>query len=136
MNAETEIRSLFDRYLTAWNARDFENVAVCYSEPSLFILPAAAVPVADKAAMIALLGSIFAGLENDGFSHTEIDKIEVCPRGDTIATVDATGVRRLRKDGTAIEVIDAHYVLRRGDYGWQFATAATLPHHWSIAVDE
>ena len=136
MNAETEIRSLFDRYLTAWNARDFERVAGCYCEPSLFILPGAVVPVEDKAALIALLGSIFAALENDNFSHTEIGKLEVCPRGGSIATADATGVRRLRKDGTEIEVIDAHYVLRRSENGWQFATAATLPHHWSDDGDE
>ena len=133
MSAEADIRSLVNRYLTAWNGGDFETVAGCYSEPCLFILPTGAVPAADKAAMITLLKTIFAGLEADGFSHTEIDRIEICPRGDTLATADATGVRRLRKDGSEIEVIDAHYVLRRGPDGWQFATAVSLPHNWSVA---
>lgn len=124
---DTEIQALFDRYLNAWNGRDFEEVAECYAQPSLFVLPSVSVPVADKAAMIALLKSIFAGLENDGFSHTEIDSINATVRGDTLATADAYGVRRLRGDGTEIEVIDAHYVLRRGEGGWQFVTAVSLP---------
>lgn len=128
MSPEAEIRSLFGRYLTAWNARDFEGVAACYSAPSLFILPSASVPVAGATAMVAMLQNLFAGLEADGFSHTEIDEIDVCPRGDTFATAEASGVRRLRRDGTEIEVIDAHYILRRGESGWQFVTAVTLPH--------
>ena len=123
-----DIQALFDRYLTAWNARDFGAVAECYTAPSLFVLPNASVSVPDQRAMIALLESIFEGLEADGFSHTKIDKIMACPRGDKLAIADAYGVRRLRGDGSEIEVIDAHYVLRRTDAGWQFTTAVSLPH--------
>lgn len=130
---EQEIKALFTAYLAAWNARDFDAVAKCYTEPSLFVLPDATVPIADHAAMIALLERIFAGLEADGFSHTEIDKISIQPRGDTLATADAYTVRRLRGDGTEVEVIDAHYVLRRGKTGWQFTTAVSLPHKWTEA---
>ena len=123
-----DIQALFDRYLTAWNARDFETVAGCYTAPSLFVLPEASLSVLEQSAMIALLQNIFAGLEADGFSHTKIDKITACPHGDRLATADAFGVRRVRGDGSEIEVIDAHYVLRRTEAGWQFTTAVSLPH--------
>ena len=128
---QQDIEALFDTYLSSWNARDFQRVAQCYTEPSLFVLPEASVPIADNAAMIALLERIFSGLEADGFSHTEIDDISICPRGDTLATADARGVRRLRGDGSEIEVIDAHYVLRRTEARWQFTAAVSLPHNWT-----
>lgn len=131
MNSLDEgIQTLFDRYLTAWNARDFDAVATCYAEPSFFVLPQASVPVSDKAAMISLLEQIFTGLEADNFSHTEIGAIEARSCEKDIAIVDAKDVKRLRKDGSVLEAIDAHYVARRKDGKWLFTTAVVCAPGW------
>lgn len=130
MTTEQEIKALFERYLTAWNARDLATVADCYTEPSLFILPDASVPVQDNEAMINLLKLIFEGLEKEDFSHTEIEDVKACACGENLAVADASTVRRLRRDGSEIECIDAHYILRRTKDGWRFTTAVVCSAGW------
>ena len=127
---DPEISALFDRYLAAWNTRDFDAVAECYSYPALFVLPHASVPVADKTGMIDLLGHIFSGLEADGFSHTEIGAVTAASCGEGLAIVDATDVCRLRGDGSVLETIDAHYVVRHSDGAWFFTLAVTCKPGW------
>lgn len=133
MTLQTDIEHLFDRYLTAWNARDFYTVAACYAYPCLFILPQASLSVGDKAEMLALLEGLFAGLEADGFCHTEIGKISVRACGDTLALVDVTDIRRLRKDGSILEVIDGHYVARFEKDAWFFNTAVVCTPGWQAS---
>lgn len=127
-HVENDIRDLFAKYLKAWNRRDFSIVAACYTEPGFFVLPNMSLTLEDASATISLLKKIFAGLDEEDFSHTEIDEISVNPHSEQLATADAYGVRRLRHDGSEIEVINAHYVLRRTDVGWQFTTAVSLPY--------
>ncbi|WP_282062661.1 DUF4440 domain-containing protein [Roseobacter litoralis] len=131
-----EIQDLFDRYLSAWNARDFHAVADCYAEPSLFILPHATVPIADKDALVALLGTIFDGLDAEGFSHTEIGALTARACGENLAVVDATDVRRLRKDGSVLEIIDGHYIARQVDGIWCFTVATACAPGWKGPRDE
>ena len=125
-----EIEALYNRFLTAWNGRDFAGVANCFSEPAFYVLPAADVPLPDRATFAALLEKVFAGLEADGFSHTEVGSITARPCGADMAVVDAKDVARLRKDGSAIEVIDGHYVARKFDDGWRFTAAVTCAPGW------
>lgn len=130
MTHTEEIRLLFDTYLTAWNARDFAGVAACYTEPSLFVMPSATVPVPDQDAMISLLENIFAGLDAQGFSHSEIGEISARTCSDALAIVDAKNVARLRADGSALEVIDAHYVVRKSEGAWKFVSAVVCDQGW------
>jgi uncharacterized protein (TIGR02246 family) len=127
---EDEIEALYRRFLTAWNGRDFAGVAACFSEPAFYVLPTADVPLADRATFAALLEKVFAGLEADGFSHTEVGSITARACGEQMAIVDAKNVARLRKDGSAIEVIDGHYVARKFADGWRFTAAVTCAQGW------
>lgn len=131
-----DVKELFERYLSAWNARDFPAVAACYAEPSLFILPDATVPVGDRGALVTLLENIFAGLDAAGFSHTEIGAITARACGENLAVVDATDVRRLRKDGSVLEVIDGHYIARRVEGVWYFTVATACAPGWKGPRDE
>lgn len=127
---QAEIEAFYDRYIAAWNAQDFPAVADCYAEPAMFLLPTATVSLPDRAAMIAMLETLFARLRGEGFSHSEFDSLTVKPCGEGIAIADARTVRRLRGDGTAIETIDAHYVLRKEGGDWRFTTTVTCEPGW------
>ena len=47
-----------------------------------------------------------------------------------MAIVDAKEVARVRKDGSLIEVIDGHYVVRKFDDGWRFTMAVSCTRGW------
>lgn len=127
---QAEIETFYDRYITAWNARDFAAVASCYSEPALFMLPAASVSLPDRAATISMLETLFARLTADGFSHSTVGNFTVRPCGEGMAIADARDVKRLRGDGSAIETIDAHYVLRKDGGDWRFTVTVTCEPGW------
>ncbi|MCB1491274.1 MAG: hypothetical protein KDJ77_05660 [Rhodobiaceae bacterium] len=125
-----EIVVLYGSFLSAWNSRDFEGVANCFAEPAFYALPGTDIPVPDRSSFVALLEKVFAGLEADGFSHTEIGEVSARACGETMAIVDAKEVARVRKDGSLIEVIDGHYVVRKFDDGWRFTMAVTCTRGW------
>jgi len=127
---DAEIAAFYDRYIAAWNAQDFPAVAACYAEPAMFVLPDATVSLPDRAATIAMLESLVARLRAEGFSHSEFACLTVKPCGPGTAIADAGAVRRLRADGTAIDTIDAHYVLRREGGDWRFAVTVTCEPGW------
>lgn len=130
MTLTTEIDTFFQRYLAAWNARDFDAIVKCYSEPCTFVFPDVTVTAADHAALRALLQKVFVTLEADDFSHTEIASVTARPCGETLAVVDATGVKRLRRDGSILEIIDAHYTTRKSEDAWVFVTALVCAPGW------
>lgn len=125
-----QIQALYSDFLSAWNGRDFHGVANCFSEPAFYALPGMDISISDRVSFVALLEKVFAGLEADGFSHTEVGKISAQACGEYMAVVDAKAVARLRKDGTSIEVIDGHYVARKFDDGWRFTVAVTCTSGW------
>ncbi|MEM7024645.1 MAG: nuclear transport factor 2 family protein [Pseudomonadota bacterium] len=127
---KSEVDELYARYLEAWNARDFEGVAACYTEPAMFVLPTGAVSLPDRPALVALLKKLFAGLEADGFSHSTIGAVGARACGEGLAIADARDVRRLRADGSTIEVIDGHYVLRKDEGSWLFMLVVTCTPGW------
>ena len=124
---QKEIETLYERYLTAWNGRDFLGVAECFTEPAFFVTPNMDISLPDHSTLVAMLQKMFAGLEADGFSHTEISA-RTCSERMTI--VDVKSISRLRKDGSLIEVIDGHYVARQTDDGWKFTTAVVCAPGW------
>ena len=130
MTLQTDIQTLFQKYLTAWNARDFDAVADCYSFPCLFVLPNVSIPVPDAEAMKAMLQQLFTGLEDNGFDRTEIGNVTASACGHSLAIVDASEVKRLRADGTILETIDGHYVARLENGEWRFVSAVTCAPGW------
>ncbi len=76
---------------------------------------------------------VFAGLEVAGFSHSEVGPVTATPCGDGLAIVDAAKVRRLKADGSLLEEIDGHYVMRETDEGWRFTVAVVCAAGWREA---
>lgn len=125
-----ELAARYRDYILAWNARDFEGLAAFYTEPSMFITPQALVPIADRAAMVALAQTIFERLEADSYSHSEIGPIVVRECDDGLAVMDIADVRRLRRDGSVIETIDPHYICQRVEGVWRFASVVSGRRGW------
>lgn len=126
-----EAEAFFEAYLKAWNAQDLEAVSALYAEPSIFVLPQASLPLADRAATLALLKQVFEGLNAESFEVSRCAKVTGRSCGGGLAVLDATSVDRLRKDGSMIESIDAHYVLRReADGAWRIVTAVVCAPGW------
>ncbi len=126
-----EGRAFFEAYLRAWNAQDLEALSALFAEPSLFVLPQASLPLADRSATQALLKQVFDGLNADNFEKSRYAGVTARSCGDGLAILDATTVDRLRKDGSVIESIDAHYVLRREtDGAWRIVTVVVCAPGW------
>ena len=125
-----DVLAMYDRYLTAWNARDFAGVADCFGEPAQFVLPATSISLPDRNATIAMLEQLFDRMIADGFSHATIGAVTVRQCADGLAIMDARDVKRLRQDGSALEVIDAHYIVRREPDGWRIAVAVVCDPGW------
>lgn len=125
-----ELGQRYRDYIVAWNGRDFDGLAVFYTEPTMFISAQAVVPVADRAAMAALARTIFARLEADDYSHSEIGAITVRECDEGLALMDVADVARLRRDGSAIETIEPHYTCRRVDGVWRFVSVVSCRQGW------
>jgi hypothetical protein len=132
-NLSEEAQKLFDQYLDCWNKRDFKGVAACFDEPSMFVLPTGAVSLPDRQALVSLLEKVFAGLDAAGFSHTTIGSIEATSCGHGLAILDATEVNRIKDDGSLLEKIDGHYVMRNCDGEWRFIVAVSCACGWRSA---
>ncbi len=133
MSLQSEMETLFASYLRAWNARDFDAIAAFFSEPIVYVLASGPLCLPDRAAFIAMLKQQFADLEALGFDHTEIGSIRARQCNDTTAMVDLRDVRRLRADGSPLEVIDAIYVCIRDRDGWKLSIAMGCWPNWSTA---
>ena len=130
MSVQSDIEALFDRYLAAWNARDFQAMAACFSEPTVYFFPDGPRPIADREALIASMKTVFDRLEAEDFSHTEIASVTATQCNDTLAIVDLKDVIRLRRDGTAIDHLDALYVCTLIDGHWQLSAAVGCWPDW------
>jgi len=125
-HVEDEIQSLHRRFLAASNSRDFAGVADCFAEPAFHAPLDAESVLTDTTAFIALLEKPFVRLEADNIRHTTIGSVEALRCGDRLAAADARDVTRLRKDGSAVETIDGHYIARRTEDGWKFAAVVSF----------
>jgi uncharacterized protein (TIGR02246 family) len=127
---QIEAEALFHRYLRCWNGRDLVGVAACFAEPAMFITDNGTVALPDRQAVVTLLERVFAELDAAGFSRTTIGPVRALACGDALAVVDAQDVRRLKGDGSVLETLDGHYVMRLTDDGWRFAVAMACEPGW------
>ena len=127
---EQETQKLFDRYLKAWNARNFAGVADCFTEPAMFVLPGMTVSLPNHAELVGMLRKLFETLESQGFSHTTLGRISPRPCGQNMAILDVRSVKRHRDDGSLLEEIDAHYVMKREGGRWLLTVAVSCAPGW------
>lgn len=126
----TEARALFDTYLSCWNDRNFEGIVQCFEEPATFVMPNGTFCLPDHQSLIALLKKVFADLEKENFSHSTVDEVNAKSCGNGLAVLDASGVKRLKHDGSLLEQIDGHYIIRKTEGGWQFSVAVVCQSGW------
>ncbi len=129
--SQAEAKDFFETYLAAWNGQDLEALSRLYDEPSTFILPDRSLPLADRAATVALMELVFQGLNADGFAASRYADLEARACGEGLAVLDVSAVERVRHDGSVIETIDAHYILRRqADASWRITAAVVCAPGW------
>ncbi len=126
-----EATQFFEAYLAAWNAQDFTALCGFYAEPSMFVLSERSILMEDMNGALALMETVFARLNADDFGRSTYESLEAQGCAEGLAVLDVSNVMRLRKDGSLIEKIDAHYVLRHDpDGGWQITTAVVCTPGW------
>lgn len=130
MTVENEIQALFDTYLRAWNARDFEGMAGLFTEPAVHVIPGGVTSFPDRAAVAANLKKRSAEMESNGFDHAKIEAVEVRQCDDATAMVDLRNIARLRADGSALDVLDAIYVCIKQDGNWRLSIAIRCWLNW------
>ncbi len=131
MTIQSEIETLFDAYLSAWNSRDFDAMVAFFAEPMVYFLPGKTVVVPDRVALLEMLKGQFADLEREGFSHTEIEEVSARLCNETTAMVDLKNVARLRADGSAVDVLDAVYVCTKQADRWYLGGATVCQPGWN-----
>ena len=72
MIVESEIQTLFDIYLRAWNGRDFEGTVGLFTVPAVHVVQGGVDNSPDRAVLAANLRERFAVMESNGFDHAEI----------------------------------------------------------------
>ena len=130
MPAEEDIKALFARYMDMWNDRDFAGMAALFTEPTVSVGPDGPTIIPDNAAMAASLKARFDKLEAENFDHTEIEAVDVQFADADTATADLKNVRRLRRDGSAIDELDALYILNRIGGAWKLSVAMAGAPGW------
>ncbi len=130
MPAEEDIKALFGRYMDMWNDRDFAGMAALFTEPTVSVGPDGPTIIPDNAAMAASLKARFDKLEAENFDHTEIEAVDVQVADADTATADLKNVRRLRRDGSAIDELDALYILNRIGGAWKLSVAMAGAPGW------
>jgi len=132
-DVQEEIAAFYAGYLEAWNKRDMTGLADCFTLPATFVSPMATVCVTDRAELRTSLTRNFERLESQGFSHSVLGSLTVRASNEGLAVADARGVRRLCRDGSLLEEIDAHYILRHDARGWRFAVTVSCAPGWQEA---
>lgn len=135
MSDEADIKALFGRYMQMWNDRDFAGMAALFTEPTISVGPDGPTITPDNAAMAASLESRFMRLETENFDHTEIEAVDVQFANADTATADLKNVRRLRRDGSAIDELDALYILNRIGGDWKLSVAMAGASGWRNSKD-
>ncbi len=126
-----EATQFFKAYLAAWNAQDLTALCGFYAEPSVFVLPERSLVMEDMNGTLGALQAVFEGLRAQDFGHSTYNSLEARGCAEGLAVLDVSGVMRLRKDGSLIEKIDAHYVLRHDiEGGWRIVTAVVCTPGW------
>ena len=121
MTDKADIEALFDTYLSRWNARDFPGMASLFTEPAIYMTEAGPLPVATRSELEAMFRKKFDEMDKAGFHHTEIGGISVSQCDATTAFLEMNRVRRLRRDGSAMDELDAIYVCSKTGEGWRLA---------------
>ncbi|MES0808416.1 nuclear transport factor 2 family protein [Roseibium sp. SCPC15] len=132
-DASKEAQDLFDRYLDCWNRRDLEGVVTCYDEPTTFVLPSGAVTLPNRQVLLAFFEEMISELEKSGFSHTTLGPVSAVSCGNGLAVVDVSNVQRFKKDGSLLEKIDSHYVMRNCEGTWRLTVALPCANGWRSA---
>lgn len=130
MAEEADIKALFHRYMQMWNARDFSGMAALFTEPTVSIGPDWPTVIADNSARPESLETRFERLETEGFDHTEIEAVDVQLADENTARAYLRSVRRLRRDGSPIDELDALYILSRIDGDWRLSVAMAGAPGW------
>jgi ketosteroid isomerase-like protein len=117
---KADIERLFSTYRRAWNARDFEGVIECYSKPSLMVTKDRTIVLQDSTTMRAVLDAYFKMLDAAGFDHSDLGELAIRECGDDLAVVDVARITRYRKDGSVLESVSGHYVVKFENSGWRF----------------
>ncbi|MEO1193997.1 MAG: nuclear transport factor 2 family protein [Pseudomonadota bacterium] len=129
--SQADAEEFFDAYLAAWNAQDLVATSGFYAEPSSFVLPETTHALHDANATLGFLEAVFERLNREDFGRSTHGAITVKTCNDGVAVMDVRDIARLRKDGSTIETIDAHYVLRHDhDGGWRIVTAVMCRQGW------
>jgi len=121
---EEDAKDFYEAYLAAWNAQDLTATCGFYTEPAFFVLPERNVVLEDENATYGFLEEVFERLNEDRYQRSSYRSLRVRNCGEGLSLLDVGGIHRVRRDGSSIETIDCHYVVRHDeDGGWRIAVA-------------
>jgi hypothetical protein len=106
--------------------RDFSTLNVqailpYFNKPSLLVGTHGVIPIADRAALVAVFGPVMEGLRAKGYGRSELELGYVKLLSSSAALIGGVAVR-YKTDGRELERVGVTYVLHKTESGWKFAT--------------
>lgn len=133
MTLQQEGRKFFASYIEAWNDQDVKRMSTYFAEPCVFVLESGTTVNPDRTALQGFLSRIFEDLNGRGFDHSTFGDVSAQACNETLAVMDVSNVARYHKDGSVMEVIDAHFTLRLVGGSWEIVTAVWCRPGWRTA---
>lgn len=128
---EDDAIEFYEAYLAAWNAQDLTALTGFYYEPGLFVQPGHTLVLGDLDETLGALERVFEKLREDDFGKSTYKSLEVKDCAEGLAVLDVAGIKRWRRDGSLMEEVDCHYVLRHEpEGGWRIAVVVVCRAGW------
>lgn len=116
-----QIEALFQRYIEAWNAKDFACIANEVYRPPVYVFETETTStLPTPAAIVTLLSGLRAELDKAGFTHSELAHVSHCDLGGGLMFASFHYRRFNARDPAAgKEVLSSAYIARRHPDGWR-----------------
>lgn len=130
MSLHAELKDLYGRYVAAWNAEDFAGAARHFAEPALLVSSQRTTVAETRLVTAEVLGRLHAEFKLQGMTHAAFGALEAKSCADGLVILDVEDISFVRADGSVIAAFDAHYVVGRGERGWEITSAVICAQGW------
>lgn len=127
----TQISTLLDAYIKAFNASDYTTASTYFHEPALVVSASGVAVLPSTSDVTNELVATVTELREDDFHHSEWigEKtiIVLENEGEKGLLMASCGCKRVRKDGSSCEEFTATYTLRKVGGEWLIVTILKHP---------
>jgi hypothetical protein len=119
------VAALYSRFLEAFHRRSPSEMTTCVQVPLTVISGGRSRVISTESDADSMFAAMLSGLEDRGFGHTVMDRVEVTALDQSVALASVGGTRFDRRGGV-LEAVRAVYTVVKADESWRIAVMITL----------